>query len=128
MTAIVIPRGLIGARWAPCGRELRSGLDCWGVVRALRPDVPDYAASPDDALRLARAVAAGLRDDRWQRLGGPQDGAVVRMASRTRAAHFGVQVRARVIHATREDGVRADPQADLPSLGYTDLSWWDFRP
>lgn len=121
------PNEIIGKPWLPCGRDPATGLDCWGVVRALRPDAPDYAASPDDQRALLRAFADGVRHHGWKLLNAPVDGCVVRLGRRMAGTHVGIWWRGRIIHATRERGVVSDRPADLPTFGFPCATYWDWR-
>lgn len=117
------PDELIGVPWRSGGRDPATGLDCWGVVRACVPVVPDYATSPDDTLAVARAWIEGRRDTRWRELLEPRDGCIVSMGPRGRATHAGVWWKGRIVHATREQGVRADPAGEMAMLGYPELQF-----
>ena len=132
MTPPLDPATLVGLPYRALGRVLSGpgrGVDCWGLVLALRPDVPDYGVDPDRARDLVRAFAEGARDARWVRLEDPRDLCIVGMGARGGLSHAGIWWRRRVIHAaSRLGGVRADYASDLPTLGYAEPSYWDWRP
>jgi len=120
------PDTLVGVPWRSGGRDPAAGLDCWGVVMACCPGVPDYGASPDDAMALARAFLTGSADPRWRALREPLDGCVVAMGPAGRSTHVGIWWRGYVVHATREQGVRADPARELPALGYSETRFHEW--
>ena len=108
------PTSLVGAPYMHLGRDPVRGIDCWGVVLLCKSGVPDYAFDPAARAAFARSVLEAWRDARWVELEEPADRCLV-MLDRS---HAGVWWRGRVVHATREDGVRSDPAGDLPLLGY----------
>lgn len=119
---------LVGVPWLAGGRDPATGLDCWGVILQCHPQVPDYGVSPDAAAALARAWLRGMADDRWATLPRFSDGAVVAMTVAGKCTHAGIFHTGRIIHATRDDGVRADRLSDTTLLGYDGVTPMEWRP
>ena len=125
------PRDILGCPWRPGGRIAIGpdrGLDCWGVVRALRPDVPDYAVDPGAAADVMAAFAEGRADPRWRVLDFPEQGCVVGMGARNGVGHAGLWWRGRVVHIVTGGQVRADAPPVLAQLGIPVLTAVDWRP
>lgn len=96
-------------RWG--GRDPSTGLDCWGLVRALLPCVPDYDTPASEPL-VWRSVCRALGD--WQRVERIDTGDVILMGMGSRPHHVGVAVTTRqVLHTTKTDGAMVTPIALL---------------
>lgn len=123
------PDDLIGVPWAPGGRDPASGLDCWGVVRACLPGIPDWDISPSDALAVARAFRASRADPQWAAVSEPSDLCVVTLGFPAPAphSHAGVWWRGGVVHATPQ-GVRRDLPSDLAYSGFPCLRFYRWTP
>ncbi|MDF2232168.1 hypothetical protein P2H44_06340 [Albimonas sp. CAU 1670] len=124
MNGVMDPAALVGAPWLRGGRDPLGGIDCWGVVLLCIPGVPDYAGDAQARMELAVAFAKGWRDERWRRLAAPRDRCLVMLEP----THAGVFWRGYVVHATRADGVRADPASELSACGFPSPTFMEWRP
>ncbi len=89
-------RELIGIPFVNEGRDPATGLDCWGLVmEAMRKrglEVPDFKVNCFASKEIDGTYTIAIRD--WQKIEGPEEGAVVAMANDPEApeavTHFGV--------------------------------------
>jgi len=97
---------LIGTPFVWGGRNPAEGLDCWGLVLALVPDLPDYTAEDQaEARRLMDSVSA-----RYRRVDAPAPGDILLLGRGRQPHHAGVLVTPQlVLHATRALGTAAQP-------------------
>lgn len=102
------PTDLIGTPYLWGGRDPSEGLDCWGLVRAVRPEVPDYAAA--DAREAARVMAEHAPD--WLPADPPAPGDVLLLGTR-RPHHCGILTERGVLHTTRTLGAVLEPLAAI---------------
>ena len=104
---------LIGIPFVDGGRDAKSGLDCWGLVKeAFRRqgcEVPDYHISAIEAADIAGTMKR--QEDDWIRLDGPRVGCLVllRLTPWLWANHVGIYVGdGRFLHAYLPTGVCVD--------------------
>lgn len=104
---------LIGIPFVDGGRNPKSGLDCWGLVKeAFRRqgcDVPDYHISAIEAADIAGTMKR--QEDDWIRLDEPHVGCLVllRLTPGLWANHVGICVGdGRFLHAYLPTGVCID--------------------
>lgn len=104
---------LIGIPFVDGGRDPRSGLDCWGLVKeAFRRqgcEVPDYHISAIEATDIAEEMKQ--QEDEWERLDGPRVGCLVllRLTPGLWANHVGICIgNGRFLHAYLPTGVCID--------------------
>ena len=93
---------LIGIPFVWGGRDIErdGGLDCWGLVRLVRPEVPDYEAdNMSDAAIVMRKKAGD-----WARVMSPQVGDIVLMGRSSVPHHAGILTEAGVLHTQRKTG------------------------
>lgn len=104
---------LIGVPFVDGGRNAKSGLDCWGLVKeAFRRqgcEVPDYHISAIEAADIAGEMKQ--QEDEWTRLDGPRVGCLVllRLTPGLWANHVGICIgNGRFLHAYLPTGVCID--------------------
>ncbi len=104
---------LVGIPFIDGGRDAKSGLDCWGLVKeAFRRqgcEVPDYHISAIEAADIAGTMKR--QEDDWISLDGPRVGCLVllRLTPRLWANHVGIYVGdGRFLHAYLPTGVCVD--------------------
>lgn len=104
---------LIGVPFVDGGRDAKSGLDCWGLVKeAFRRqgcEVPDYHISAIEAADIAGEMKQ--QEDDWARLDGPRVGCLVllRLTPGLWANHVGICIgNGRFLHAYLPTGVCID--------------------
>lgn len=104
---------LIGAPFVDGGRDPKTGLDCWGLVKeAFRRqgcEVPDYHISAIEAADIADTMKR--QEDDWIRLDGPRAGCLVllRLTPGLWANHVGIYIGdGRFLHAYLPTGVCVD--------------------
>jgi hypothetical protein len=97
-------------------------FDCWGLVMACCPWMPDDWADEDMAVRkIIRVIEGQMRDDRWERVGEPCAGAVAIFGTGGRATHTGllwpVSGGVRVVHALQGVGVITQTLSAMQRMG-----------
>lgn len=104
---------LIGVPFVDGGRDAKSGLDCWGLVKeAFRRqgcEVPDYHISATEAADIAGEMKQ--QEDEWTRLDKPRVGCLVllRLTPGLWANHVGICIdNGRFLHAYLPTGVCID--------------------
>lgn len=104
---------LIGVPFVDGGRDPKSGLDCWGLVKeAFRRqgcDVPDYHIPAIEAEGIAGKMKQ--QEDEWERFDGPHVGCLVllRLTPGLWANHVGIYVgEGKFLHAYLPTGVCID--------------------
>ena len=105
--------GLIGVPFVDGGREVKTGLDCWGLVmevyRRQGIELPDYTISAMSAKDIAKAMADNEKS--WKKLDAPKTPClvVIRLAHAGWANHAGVYLgEDKFIHAYIKTGVCID--------------------
>lgn len=88
----------VGIRYANRGRDIETGLDCWGLLRAFYKDVldielPTYENAYQDSNEMNQTVQAiryEKRDDTWVKVTSPAygDGVLLRIAGHP--CHVGI--------------------------------------
>ena len=117
------------------GREPATGLDCWGLVLAVRARMglytPDYTESAFNSEAVGRAALVGLASGDWVDCQ-PGPGAVVLMALDSNLPgviqHFGVCLDKRTfIQIIEEHGVQAWP-LDHPFFKHRIKGFVEWKP
>jgi len=106
--------GLVGGKFVNGGRDVRVGLDCWGLVmevyRRYGMELPDFTVDAF-AFKAIDALASGaVRDKTWEEVWEPGDKdvplVVLMHMHPVFITHVGVLVgRGRILHTTRDTGV-----------------------
>lgn len=104
---------LIGTPFVWGGRDPSTGLDCWGLARAVVPALPDYEADNlPDAVAVWRAEHTA-----WPRVDHPRPGDVVLLGTTHTVRHAGVLVEpGQILHTTQSTGAIVQPLAWLKQI------------
>lgn len=117
---------ILGAPYEVGGRGPR--YDCAGVVAYA---LPDLASEIEGLASGHSAVAAAVGDaeasGRWEEVGLVENALVTISRNGYLVPHIGVYQRGRVIHATMQVEVRADPPALLRRAGWRFLRGYRFQ-
>lgn len=131
---MIDPGPWIGIPYAPGGRDPATGLDCWGLVRAVLAAtgvvVPDYAAwsgrDDDDAIADVAMTATG--DPRWRPVDPPIPGDVALIRWRGLPMHAGVLVSpGHVLHVRAGTAAHVE-RTDGVGLRHRIQSWHRWAP
>lgn len=115
------PSPLIGRPYR-LGARGPEAFDCWGLVVACCPWLPDDWGNQGPAVRrIIKIIEAQGTDDRWQRENEPCAGAVAIFGVGTHATHTGLVWPSltgfRVVHALPGAGVVSHPFPMLERMG-----------
>ena len=110
---MICTEDLIGVPFADGGRDIRKGLDCWGLAmemfRRQGITVHDYDISAMQTARIADEIKRNEPD--WVRINQPKEGCIVliRIDGSVWANHVGIYLGdGKFIHAYRSTGVCMD--------------------
>lgn len=101
---------LLGVPYYPSGRDVKTGLDCWGLAMELYrrqgKQLPDPFATSTRPLPCSGTEWLVAAYGAWQRVDEPVVGCAVAMSIRGHVDHIGVVVAPRtVMHSMRNVGV-----------------------
>lgn len=105
---------LIGVPFVNRGREVATGLDCYGlameVFKRQGIELPEFWISCEDASRINETVEAEKANGRWARIGRPEAPCIIVLRfNRFEWNHVGVYIGAgKFIHTARKTGVRIE--------------------
>jgi hypothetical protein len=119
--AALDPANLIGRPYR-VGARGPDAYDCWGLIAACCPWLPDDWANEDLAVRKVIAIIEGqATDTRWRRESEPCAGAVAIFGTGQRATHTGLVWPVfggfRVIHALPKVGVVSHQISMMERMG-----------
>jgi cell wall-associated NlpC family hydrolase len=105
--------GLVGIPFVSRGRDVNTGLDCWGLVievlKRIDINVPDFYVDAHDATSIADIKM--VFESKWEKIPKPEIGVVVgmnldRSCMPEITQHYGVCIdRRRFIHTIENQGV-----------------------
>lgn len=107
-------KDLIGVPFANRGREVATGLDCYGlameVFRRQGIELPEFWISCEDASRIDRTVAEEKNGGRWIRLERPEAPCLIVLRFNAfKLNHVGIYIGSgKMLHTARKTGVRIE--------------------
>lgn len=117
----------IGRPWVNGGRDIQSGVDCWGLLchvyrQHYNINLPVFIGV--DAADN-RAVAKLMNQhDQWRELPTPMEGCAVALSKNKALHHVGLYVCGRVLHAMEGQGVVSQTVATLTAKGWTTIRYF----
>ncbi len=105
---------LIGVPFANRGREVATGLDCYGlameVFKRQGIELPEFWISCEDASRIDNTIGAEKTSGRWIELKQPKDPCLIALRfNEFKLNHIGVYIGSgKMLHTARKTGVRIE--------------------
>lgn len=99
----------IGKKWVS-GAKGPEEFDCWGMVQHwfkenLGQDLPDFPATAEDVLAVARTFRDEQKAPQWKELSGGVKNCIVAMGKNSKITHAGVYLGDNLIlHCSRDAG------------------------
>lgn len=117
----------IGRPWINGGRDIESGVDCWGLLRHIYQhhyciDLPAFlGVDAKDNLAVARLIS---QRECWSELKTPIEGCAVALSKNKILHHVGVYVCGRVLHAMECQGIVSQTTSTLATMGWTTIRYF----
>lgn len=117
----------IGKPWVNGGRDIRIGVDCWGLLCHVYRQhyniiLPEFLGV-DAKNNIAVAKLIDQREY-WTELKTPIEGCAVALSKNKALHHVGVYVCGRVLHAMENQGVVSQTTSTLITQGWTTIRYF----
>ena len=126
-------KDLIGIPFVDSGRDLRTGVDCWGlfveVMKRYGKNIPDYKVMAFDTCKISSAMMSVLH--LWDKVDNPEEGIAVSFAIDPEypkvTQHFGVCIdKYSFIHTRTKTGSTIE-RLDNPFWSKKITGFWKWR-
>lgn len=117
----------IGRPWVNGGRDIKTGVDCWGLLRHVYCqhygiDLPEHVGiDASDNRAVSRLID---QREQWLEIKTPVEGCAVGLSKNKLLHHVGVYVCGRVLHAMDGQGVVSQTVSTLQSKGWTTIRYF----
>jgi len=120
----------VGIPWLKGGRDITTGVDCWGFVEWYYLNylgvILDYEYNymPGDTYNITKAFEKEKKSLFWKQIVTPKTNCVVALSSSSKIHHVGVWVGSGCLHAVYNQGVVYNDKRQLKRNGFNKIEYY----